>query len=128
MLNIPPPPSPRRRVRAKANAPVAKPLTLVAAVCTIAPSVKLTFDRPIDISAMDVSKIHVDDSGALGGQFEGTGDPELAGPNAVTVMLTYVGDDPPPGSHLTVEANNGIVAQGEGGAWGGVTDLSLPFP
>ena len=93
-------------------------------------SVRLTFDRAIDISAFNGASVVVDDQADSGNQYQGTGGAILAGPNAVDIFLV----DPTPasgaGTTLTASADNGIVAAAPpvGGTWAGVTGLTLPYP
>ena len=127
MLNVPPLPFLRRRVR-KAPPPAPPALTLVSAAYTEGASVTLTFDRPIDIAAIDVAAVTVDDGGASGFMFQGSGAATLASPAAVEVPLVDTGFTASPATTLTAGPGTGIVADDDGGTWAGVTDLPLPFP
>jgi hypothetical protein len=92
------------------------------------PSVRLTFDRAINIGGFNGTTLVVDDAADSGNQYQGTGGASFAGPMAIDVFLV----DPTPatgtGTTLTVTAGNGIIAVDDGGAWPGVADLQLPFP
>jgi hypothetical protein len=87
----------------------------------------LTFNRAIDIDAIDGSAIVVDD-GVYGFRFAGAGGATLVSPTAVELLLVGVEELPFTGVHLTAALANGIVASGDEVAWAGVTDVELPFP
>ncbi len=117
----------RRRRQPRAVAPAA--LMLIAAEYQEGVWVRLTFDRPIDISAMNGSAITVDDgplSGSLwvGLEFSGT----LIGPVTVQIELGPYDPSSSVETLLNGAAGNGIVASEGGGTWGGVTNVALPFP
>jgi hypothetical protein len=128
MLTFPPPPFRYHNGPAKGKALRVAPLKLVSAVYDPGQAVILTFDRPIDIAAMEVGTIHLDDGEISGIRYQGFGAPELGDPMTVIVWLKDISRDPSPGVHLTADAGNGVVARGGGAAWGGVRDLALPFP
>lgn len=110
------------------TAPQAPPgLSLIAASYLANTSVRLTFDRAIDIGAIVVSQIGVNDADDLGLKYVGTGSATLDGPATVVVLLADDGDASGTGTTLTAGSGNGIVALDDGGAWAGVADLSLPF-
>ena len=120
-LTVPPVPF-RRRRRA------VRTLTLVAvAFDAVAHRVDLTFDRPVGVASMDVTKVTVDDSDD-GLRWRGSGTPTLLSPAVVRVPLTNLGLYSVPVTLLTAAAPTGIVAEGAGGMWAGVTGLVLPFP
>jgi hypothetical protein len=99
----------------------------VSAVCDDAPALTLAIDRPVDVSAMDVSLIRVD-NGVLGFSYVGYETPVRVGPTIVQILLTGVDDYTGPGMILTAGAGNGIVpADGHGAAWAGVSGLLLPY-
>ncbi len=122
------PPRVRRKRRAIGSpGPVA--LMLVAAEYEESVWVRLTFDRPIDISAMNGSAISVDDgplSGTLwvGLEFGAT----LIGPATVQIELEPYDPSSSAQTLLNAAAGNGIVAVGDAAAWAGVTGVELPFP
>ena len=121
----------KKRVRRKPRpqSPSAGPaLALVAAVWEEGPVLFLTFDRAIDIAAMDVSAILVDDGQIMGFRYRGANEPELTGPATVRVQVDGIDEDTHPGVHLTASAASGIIALDDAQPWSGVTDLSLPFP
>jgi hypothetical protein len=114
------------RYRPRAAAPVLT-LALVSAARDESPSLTLTFDRPVDVSALDVSRLRVDD-GLLGFTYVGYDTPIVVNPTTVQILLSGVEEYAGPGVILTAPANTGIVAAQGGAAWPGVTGLSLPFP
>ncbi|MGB7159891.1 MAG: hypothetical protein WBD40_17625 [Tepidisphaeraceae bacterium] len=131
MLIIPPTKFRKRPGRVRPRATQAPPaaLTLVAAAYDKdASCVDLAFDRPIDIGAMDVTQIVVDDDTFRGLRLVGFASPVLLNPTTVRVPLNEVGGATQPDVHLTAGAANGIVAAGDGAAWAGVNTLLLPFP
>ena len=125
--------------------PAAPRLTLVSAACDESPSLTLVFDRPVDVSAINVSLFRVDDGalgftyvgydapivvddGALGFTYVGYDAPIVVSPTTVQILLTGVGEYAGAGVTLTAPANTGLVAADGGAAWPGVTGLALPFP
>ena len=132
-VNVPTfiPARPPRRRRKRRNLPTAGPLVLVAATYDVnVPSLRLSFDRAIDISAFNGSAVVVDDSADSGNAYVGTGGAFHVGANALEIFLV----DPTPatgsGTTLSAAADNGIVALAPpvGAAWAGVTELALPYP
>ena len=87
----------------------------------------LTFDRAIDISAMDVSALIVYDGAVMNFIYQGYNEPDLMSPTSVRVALNGIAEDPPPGEHLDAGAGNGIVAEDDGAAWAGCEDWSCRF-
>ena len=116
------------KVRKPFGTPGPVALVLVAAVYDEGPVVTLTFDRAIDIAAIDVTQIFVNDGAIMFFRYVGWDEAWLTSPTTVRVQLNGISEDPPPGVHLTADADSGIVAVDDGGTWSGVTDLSLPFP
>src|SRR5690349_15319283 len=99
----------RRPAKSKASAPPPPPdLVLVSAMYLVAHWVRLTFDRPIDISAIDPRAIVVDDGtgtslrwkGAVGASF-------IVDPTTVQVGLDSDGASTHPGVHLDAGADSG---------------------
>ena len=118
----------RRKRKPGAAAPNLLPLTLVAAVYEGGAAVTLTFDRAIDIAGLDGSSATVDD-GVFGlSQYAGTAAATLQSPTSVQIELSAIGEWTGPDVRLNVGTGNGIVAVNDGGTWGGVSDLELPFP
>ncbi len=128
MLLPAPPLYPRKRKpRPKPKRPVTA-LTLVAAAFNdFDLYVTLTFDRAIEINAMDPATILIDDD-ATGQLYQGAGTPTLVTANAVDVSVSSIPGTFHPGIHLTAEPSNGIAAVDDGAQWSGVTDVELPFP
>jgi hypothetical protein len=91
------------------------------------PEVYLTFDRPIDIAGLIVAQFAVAD-GPDGHQLVGFETPFLIAPNQVQVLMQITGAAGGDQVLLTAGAGNGIVASDDGGTWGGVGGLGLPFP
>ena len=116
---------PLRRLRGAAA--VVGPV-LVGATYDQGSSVDLTFDRAIDISALDPAQVEVDDDQDSGWRLGGQGGATLVDPMTVQVPLDRIGDSSESGVHLFVSASSGIVASGDGAAWAGVSDVALPFP
>jgi hypothetical protein len=105
------------------------PLTLVsAAYDKDAPCVDLAFDRAIDIDAMDVTQVIVDDDVFTGSRLVGFETAVLINATTVRVPLNPIDGAMFPDIHLTVGLGNGIVAVDDGGTWGGVSALELPWP
>ena len=52
----------------------------------------------------------------------------LQSATSVQIVLQEVEGDSTPGVVLIVGPTNGIVAVDDGGEWGGIADLALPFP
>ena len=103
-------------------------LTLVAATYEEVVSVSLTFDRAIDIGALAGGQITVDDGAVAGILYAATGVATLTDPQTVRIELSEIGLSSGPGTQLNASAASGIVAVDDGGTWGGVADLELPFP
>ena len=101
--------------------------TLVAAVFdgTLL-TVTLTFDVAVDVGGFAPEQVNVID-GPNAQLFQATGI-TLDDPVTATVALTQV--DSASGEEVLLDATpaNGIVAVGDGAAWGGVANLQLPFP
>jgi hypothetical protein len=126
MLIIPPLPARRPRATAPPLTLPPAPPTLVAASCDESPTLTLVFDRPVDVSAIDVGLIRVDYA-LLGFTYVGFGEPTLLDPVTVRLFMTGVDDYTGPGIVLSAAAGNGIVAADGGGPWAGVADVELPF-
>src|SRR5206468_9096935 len=105
-------PAKRRVLRKRPGGPAAPApaaLTLTAVAYNESGWVRLTFGRAVDIAAMDVSTVVVDD-GDQGYHFVGSGTPTLTGPATVQVPLANQGPTPIVDTRLTVAAGNGVVA------------------
>src|SRR5687767_5650602 len=124
-------PAPRRvhrKRRAAAKAPAAALTLLEAAFDEVAQTLRLTFDRAIDVAGLAAGQLVVSDGSMTGTQYEGAGPGTLDGPAAVVIALLELGPTEDPGTLLTAGPANGIVAIDDGGTWAGATDLPLPFP
>jgi hypothetical protein len=123
----------RRRVGRKrgvgaASSPGPAALTLVSAVYSPATAITLTFDRPIDISAIVGSAIRVNDGVNESTLWQATGSVTLMDPVTVELGLAVLGPPQGPGVTLTALGTNGIVAVDDGAAWAGAVHVELPFP
>ncbi len=119
----------RRRKQGASSPPAPAALTLLeAAYDEVAQTLRLTFDRAIDVAGLDGGQIVVDDGAITGTRYEAVGPATLDGPAAVVIGLLELGPTEDPGTLLSAGAGNGIVAIDDGGTWAGVTDLALPFP
>jgi hypothetical protein len=108
--------------------PAPAALVLVSATYEEVVSVSLTFDRAIDIDALVGAQITVDDGAVAGILYAATGVATLTDPQTVRIELSEIGLSTGPGTTLTASAASGIVAVNDGGTWGGVAELALPFP
>jgi hypothetical protein len=93
-----------------------------------AASVRLTFDRAIDIGALNSAVFVVNDNDDVGEKFEGSGGGSLLSGTTVEIVIVPAGGPSGSGITLTASAANGIVAVDDGGAWAGVTDFPLNVP
>ena len=116
-----------RRARFPFNAPPAA-LVLVAATYAESTWVRLTFDRPIDIGGFVGAAIVVNDGDLSATRWQGIAPATLIGPASVEIQLAEIEPIGAGDVRLTASAGNGIVAVDDGGTWGGVSALSLPFP
>jgi hypothetical protein len=117
----------RAREHATSEAPVA--LTLVAATYDIeTESVILAFDRGVNVSVFDPAAITVQDGVYAAGLFVGSGPATVVNPTTIQVFLEQIGSPTVSDVELSATAGTGIVAADDGGTWGGVTGLVLPFP
>jgi hypothetical protein len=87
----------------------------------------LTFDRAVDIAGIDAAQLAVQDEADTGLAYGGAsavmgGDATVV---VVTLIVTGAGEGP---TVMNASAATGIVAVDDGGVWGGVTNLALPFP
>ena len=126
MLIIPPLPARRPRKTEPPLTPPAAAPVLVAASCTEAPTLILSFDRPVDVSGLVPGLLRVD-NGLLTSSYVGYLTPTIIDPQTIEVPLSGIGDYYEPGVILTAAAGNGIVAADGGLAWAGVVDVELPF-
>ena len=132
LLPAPPLYPSRRKPKAKKPSKLPTPppaaLTLVSAMYAEGQWVDLTFDRAVDIDAIVVTEIIVDDAATSGSQWRGTGTATLVDPVTVRVPVSEWSVAVGTGTDLIASAATGIVAVDDGGTWAGVTMLALPFP
>jgi hypothetical protein len=100
---------------------------LVAAAYADAYSLTLEFDRDIDLAGIVPGVIVVDD-GDSGFRYAADQVLDVPTPRRVELGLSEFGTASGPGVRLDASAGNGIVALDDGGTWGGVSALALPFP
>lgn len=118
-----------RRTRGTRRRPVVSvpALTLMAAEYDGATtSLLLTFDRPIDISALVGDRIVVEDMVLNEARFR-VNSGVLETPVTLRAALGAFDLASEPGVHLTATAQTGIVAADDGGTWAGVSNVALPF-
>ena len=131
LLPAPPLYPSRRKPKAKKPSKLPTPppaaLTLVSAVYVESQWAELTFDRAVDISAILVQQIQVDDGPISGIIWRGTGTATLLDPVTVRVPVTEFDAGTSPQTVLNASGTNGIVAADDAQAWAGVTALPLPF-
>ena len=89
---------------------------------------ELVFDRPVNIAGFNGAAVIVDDAVELQLQLNGQGGAALQDPVTVYVTLGDIGDPTGAGIVLNASAGSGIVAVDDGGMWGGVIGVGLPFP
>jgi hypothetical protein len=87
----------------------------------------LAFDRAVDVSGLDPAAITVQDGIYAAGLFVGSGPASVINPATIQIFLEQIGSPTVSDVELTATASTGIVAVNDGGMWGGVTDLVLPF-
>jgi hypothetical protein len=110
-------------------APPATALSLVQATYQSAvPSIRLAFDRAIDVSGLVGTQIVIADGSISGLRFDAQGDVTIINPSTVEIGLVDIEAWAGPDVRLTAGAGSGIVAVDDGGTWAGVTNLLLPFP
>ena len=120
---------PARAGRPRQFGPPPAALTLVeASFDEGGQTVRLSFDRAIDIDGLVGAQITVDAGNVTGTIYEALGPATLDGPSAVVIGLLEIGPSESPDTLLSAGAGNGIVAIDDGGAWAGVSELVLPYP
>lgn len=125
MLTVTPPKTRRPR---EGRPRALKPVTLVAATYDAGvPYIQLTFDRAVDVSGLVGLAITVNDGVEAGGIFAATGAVTIVSPTTVRIELSELSASSTPSTTLTATADNGIVADGDGAAWAGVSNVALPF-
>lgn len=120
----------RRRHDVVSSPPTPAALTLTAADASISDDksqVTLTFDRDVDVSAMNVTAIRVGTI-STGNLYQGDGVPSVFGGQIVEIDLVAIDTYPETNVKLFADADNGIVAVDDGGTWVGTGGTTLPFP
>src|SRR4051812_31287482 len=124
---IPAPPRKMRRRKLGGSTTPAVALTLVAAQYHEEEQwVRLTFDRAIDISALNPAQVVVDDDDFTGNRLAGVAGATMISATTVQIPLDPIGSASESNVHLIATATNGIVASDDGGTWAGESDLRLP--
>jgi hypothetical protein len=127
MLIFPPPERHQKRIKPRLKPPP-RALSLVRATYDASgPRVILTFDRAIDVTGIDVGQFRVLDGVTSFRNYYGSGVPTLDDPATMRLSLTELGATGAGSVTLTVLDENGIKAVDDGGTWGGVDELALPF-
>ena len=124
-------PAPRRRRSTRKRPtvtklpPVAGPV-LVGVAYESEGAMQLQFDRAVDVSGADTTKIVVSDA-TLGQTLRGTGPAGQQSGDDAIVFLEPIGPSVGTGVRLSASVGNGIVAVDNGGAWAGVNGVEIPF-
>ena len=118
----------RPRRAAKAAPPAAALVLVEASFDEGAPTLRLAFDRAIDIEDLSGAQVTVEAGNVTGTRYEALGTATLDGPNAVVIGLLETGPSASGDTLLSAGPGNGIVAIDDGGVWSGVSELVLPFP
>jgi hypothetical protein len=92
------------------------------------PSLRLAFDRAIDVAGLAGGAIVVEAGNVTGTAYEALGTATMDGPNAVVIGLLETGPSASSDTLLNAGPGNGIVAVDDGGAWSGASELVLPWP
>jgi hypothetical protein len=116
-----------RRVR-PAEAVTAAPALVQATYQSAVPSIRLTFDRAVNVPALAGNQIVIADGSINALRYDAQGDVTLINPTTIEIGLTDIEAYAGPDVRMTASAASGIVAVDGGAAWGGVTNLLLPFP
>ena len=131
MLLPAPPLYPRKRKprpRAKRTAPPPPPVTgpvLVSAAWDVGELVvTLAVDRDVDASNVVAEAVTVFDGSAVT-EYRSSTDVLQPDPQTVQILMLEFGEFTGSGQHMTAVAGNGIVAQGSGEPWAGVSNLGL---
>jgi len=116
----------RRQTATAVTPPAPGAPALVAVVYVAGTSLRLTFDRAIDISAIDAGTIFVSDADVGEVLF---GDGPISQPAAMSVQMGLAGFEPStlPGVTLNAGAYTGIVAVDGGMQWAGAENVEIPF-
>ena len=89
-------------------------------------SITITFDRYIDIAAINPGAVRVVDGVTTLMSYVGSSAIAF-GPGTVKIFCTSTGSVPAGTQILNAGANSGIVAVNDGGTWAGAVNVGLPF-
>ena len=132
MMTNPPVKHPgRRRYRLRARPAATPALTLVeASFLYVGPGAALTlvFGRAIDLSAFVPAQVTVQDPSGSGFAYVGTGVVDTPDAQTVVVEMGQTGSAAGTLDVLSATGATGIVAADDGAAWGGASNLGLPYP
>jgi hypothetical protein len=119
---------PRKRRPVSSSAAPVGPLMLVSATYDAGElRLTLTFGRAVDLAGADVSQISVSDGAESG--YVWFGDSVVSQPTPASVVLALTEGSAATGpTVLNATEDAGIVAEGDGAHWAGVTELGLPYP
>ena len=109
------------------NPPPAPLVVVSASYDDSGPSVRIEFDRAIDMSFFDPTQLTVIDGVHNDSQYVGTDGFDLD-VQVVTIYLERTGDAGGDTITLNATAETGIFAADDGVAWAGVSGMVLPFP
>ena len=122
----------KRSRRTPRTAKVAPPaLTLVEAEFTyVGPgaTLRLEFDRAINLSSFDPSQVTVQDPAGTGWAYVGTGVVDTPDPQTVVVEMGQTTEAAGSLDVMSATGATGIVAVDDGAPWPGVSNLELPYP
>jgi hypothetical protein len=116
----------RGRRQGVASSPAPAALTLMSATYLSGSSVTLTFNQPIDTSALEPGDFVVSDGSGTGYIWVGRGGTQPSA-NVVVIELELFESASAGPVLLTVNGSNGIVAASDDEPWAGVVDLPLPY-
>lgn len=92
------------------------------------PVLRLRFDRAIDVSNVDAGQFVVEYPSGPGYKYVGDAVAGMTAPDTFDLAMEV--SEPATGSQdlLSATSATGIVAVDDGGTWGGVSNLLLPYP
>ena len=120
-------PEPKRRKRKDPPRLAAAPALSSASFDPATAALRLSFDKPVNASALVGGRILVDDS-STGTRYQATGPLTVIGPDTIQIETTAVQALPVPATTLTASAASGIVSAHTWLPWPGATALPLPYP
>ena len=91
-------------------------------------TLRLEFDRAIDLDAFVPAQITVNDNAGTGWQYGGTGVVDTPDPQTVVIEMAQTTPGTGFVNTMTASSSTGIVAVDDGAPWPGVTELGLPYP